>query len=203
MFTGIIEAVGSVTAAEKRDGGLRLTVRVPQTLRGLAPGSSLAVNGVCLTVVATEGDTLEFDAVGATLARTLLGSAVPGTELNLERSLIAGGRMDGHWVTGHVDDAAEVTGMRRGEGAVFYDFRVPGHLAPHIAPRGSVAVDGVSLTVAEALGDRFTVSIVPYTLEQTIFKNYAVGTRVHVETDVLAKYVERALAASGRVHAEH
>jgi len=202
MFSGIIEAVGAVTAAERRDGGLRLAVRVPEALRGLPPGSSVAVNGVCLTVVATGADTLEFDAVGATLARTLLGKAEPGTELNLERSLVAGERLDGHWVTGHVDGPGEVTGTRRGEGAVYYEFRVPAELASQIALRGSVAVDGVSLTVAAVDGDRFTVSIVPYTLQQTIFKNYQAGTRVHLETDVLAKYVERALAASGPVRAE-
>jgi riboflavin synthase len=195
MFSGIIEAVGTVSRVDRRGGGIALALRVPESLRGLAPGSSVAVNGTCLTVVKAEGDTLAFDAVGATMTRTLLGSIEPGARLNLERSLKLGAPVDGHLVTGHVDGIGTVEARRPGEGAIYFDIRVPEGLAAQIAPRGSIAVDGVSLTVAEVRGLVFTVSIVPYTLDQTILGDYRPGRRVHLETDVLAKYVVRALSA--------
>jgi len=195
MFSGIIAGVGEVVRAESRSGGITLTVRVPAPFGGLPPGTSVAVNGTCLTVVKTEEDMLVFDAVGATLQRTLLGRVEAGARLNLEESLRLGSPVDGHLVTGHVDGMATVTEMREGEGAVFFTFRVPGDLAFQIVPRGSVAVDGVSLTVADTGEDTFTVSIVPYTLEKTIFGEYELGREVHIETDVLAKYVEGALRA--------
>ncbi len=197
MFSGIIEGVGTVARADRRAGGVSLAVRVPEAFRGLDPGASVAVNGTCLTVTRAEGDTLTFDAVGATLKRTLLGEAGPGTRLNLERSLRLGASVDGHLVTGHVDGVGTVAARRPGEGAVYFEIRVPEELAAEIAPRGSVAVDGVSLTVAEVRGTAFTVSIVPYTLEHTIMGDYRPGTRVHLETDVLAKYVSAALRAEG------
>lgn len=195
MFSGIIEGTGRVHRAESRAGGLRLVLDVPEALRGLEPGASVAVNGACLTVVRAEGATLAFDAVGATLRRTLLGSVATGDRLNLERSLRLGAPVDGHLVTGHVDGWGTVEARRPGEGAVYFDLRVPEELAPLIAPRGSVAVDGVSLTVAETRGLVFTVSVVPFTLERTILGDYRPGRRVHLETDVLAKYVQSALSA--------
>lgn len=198
MFSGIIEGIGEVKRADSRAGGVTLVLRVPEALQGLDPGASVAVNGTCLTVVRAEGETLVFDAVGATLKRTLLGEIGPGHRVNLERSLCLGAPVDGHLVTGHVDGTAVVEGRRPGEGAVYFDFRVPGELASQIAPRGSVAVDGVSLTVAEVRGPVFTVSIVPFTIEHTIFGDYRQGRRVHLETDVLAKYVQSALAGQDR-----
>ena len=198
MFSGIIEAMGTVTGAEDRDGGRRIAVRVPESLQGLPPGSSVAVDGTCLTVVAASRDILEFDAVGATIARTLFGSVAPGHAVNLERSLVVGARVDGHWVTGHVDGIGTVESLRPGEGAIFFTFAVPEALRSQIALRGSVAVDGVSLTVSGLTPGGFTVSIVPYTLDHTRFGGYAAGDRVHIETDVLAKYVERSLTAEVR-----
>ena len=195
MFSGIIAGLGEVVQAELRSGGITLAVRVPEPFRGLPLGTSVAVNGTCLTVVKTGDDTLVFDAVGATLQRTLLGKIGVGSRLNLEESLRLGSPVDGHLVTGHVDGVATVAEMREGEGAVFFTFRVPGELASQIVPRGSVTVDGVSLTVADTGEDTFTVSIVPYTLEKTIFGEYEPGREVHIETDVLAKYVEGALRA--------
>lgn len=193
MFSGIIEAMGEAADVARRGDGIRLVLRVPEALRGLPAGSSVCVNGTCLTVVETGEDTLQFDAVGATLQRTLLGRAEPGMHFNLERSLHLGGSVDGHLVTGHVDGVGRVVARREGEGAVFFDIEVPEELAGQIALRGSVAVDGVSLTVAGVGGLVFTVSVVPYTLEQTLFGEYEPGRAVHIETDVLAKYVERAL----------
>ena len=189
MFSGIVEATGEVARVDRRGGGVRLVLRVPPPLRALEPGASVAVNGVCLTVVDGEGDTLAFDAVGATLARTLLGRATPGGRLNLERSLRLGAPVDGHLVTGHCDGVGRVETRRPGEGAVYFDIRAPEDLASQIVPRGSIAVDGVSLTVAGVEGTLFTVSIVPFTLRETIMGDYRPGHRVHLETDVLAKYV--------------
>jgi len=161
----------------------------------LVPGSSVAVNGVCLTVVTVEDGVLFFDAVGATLERTLLGRIRPGDRVNLEPSLRLGDPQDGHWVTGHVDGVGHVIAKESGEGALWFTIGVPTELESQIALRGSVAVDGVSLTVAGLETGAFRVSIVPYTLEMTLFGEYEVGREVHLETDVLAKYVERTLAA--------
>lgn len=194
MFSGIIEAMGTVARVEPRAGGLRLCLRVPDTLAGLAPGSSLAVNGTCLTVVETTGSILAFDAVGATLARTLLSSLRSGARVNLERSLRLGSTVDGHLVTGHVDGVGIVVSKRPGDGAIWFGIEAPEELGPQIALRGSVAVDGVSLTVARVEGRTFEVSIVPYTITCTLFGEYVPGRRVHLETDVLAKYVQRALS---------
>jgi len=197
MFSGIIEGVGTIRTIAPVGDGRRLVIEVPERFRDLAPGSSVAVNGACLTVVAHETGALVFDAVGATLKRTLLGEAAPGARVNLEPSLRLGGPVDGHLVTGHVDGWGTVTARREGEGAIYIDLRAPADLVPQIATRGSVAIDGVSLTVAGVDGDIFTVSLVPYTLECTILDEYVPGRRVHLETDVLAKYVQTALAASG------
>jgi riboflavin synthase len=193
MFSGIIEATGTVLERTDREGGVRLRVRVPESLRGLEPGSSVCVNGACLTVVAAGGGVLDFDAVGATLDRTLLGTVAAGGRLNLERSLRLGGPVDGHLVTGHVDGTGTVRSRTPEGGAEIFAIEVPETLAAQIVPRGSVAVDGVSLTVAGMQGNVFSVSIVPYTLRETVFDTYRPGTRVHIETDVLAKYVEGAL----------
>lgn len=194
MFSGIIEHRGTVVRADRRNGGLRLVLRVPAALAGQPLGASIAVNGACLTVVESAADTLAFDAVGATLKRTLLGDLNPGNTVNLERSLRVGDSLDGHWVTGHVDGIATVRARRPGEGAVYLEFAPPEECLPQIAPRGSVAVDGVSLTVAETRGALFTVSVVPFTLAATTLGDARPGTRVHVETDVLAKYVQHGRA---------
>ncbi len=194
MFSGIITATGKVARTQARSGGVTLTLDVPQGFRELDPGASVAVNGTCLTVTGAAGSTLSFDAVGATLDRTLIGRLRAGDRVNLEKSLTLGSPVDGHLVTGHVDGVATVEQRREGDGAVYFALRVPGELGPQIALRGSVAVDGVSLTVSEVRGLVFGVSVVPYTLRETILGDYRPGRRVHLETDVLAKYVERAMA---------
>jgi riboflavin synthase len=196
MFSGIVRGVGTLTRVEPSGDGLRLVLRVPAAFAGREPGSSLAVNGVCLTVVENPDDLLVFDAVGATLLRTLFREARPGDRLNLEDSLRLGDPVDGHLVTGHVDGQGVVRARRPGDGAVFFEIEAPPDLIPQIVPRGSVAVDGVSLTVAGTRGDRFTVSIIPYTLRETILGDYEPGRRVHLETDVLAKYVQGRVIAS-------
>ena len=188
MFSGIVREMGEVVGAEPRAGGIRLAVRT-STLTEAGPGSSVAVNGVCLTVVRSEHGTLYFDAVGATLERTLLGEIQVGDPVNLEPSLRVGDTVDGHWVTGHVDGAGTIVSKRSGDGAVWFTLAAPPELLSQIALRGSVAVDGVSLTVAGVDETAFRVSIVPFTMEATLFGHYTVGRRVHLETDVLAKYV--------------
>jgi riboflavin synthase len=197
MFSGIIEGVGTLRSIEPSGDGRRLAIAVPASFLDLEPGASVAVNGACLTVVEREKKSLVFDAVGATLKRTLLGTLTPGARVNLERSLRLGGSVDGHLVTGHVDGWGTVTDRREGEGAIYVDVRVPADLVSQIAVRGSVAIDGVSLTVAGVSGDVFTVSLVPYTLECTTLDEVAPGRRVHLETDILAKYVQTAVAAPG------
>ena len=193
MFSGIVRGMGEIVLAEPRGGGIRLGVRMD--LPGLEPGSSVAVNGVCLTVVEARNGVVFFDAVGATLERTLLGEMRVGDRVNLEPSLRVGDALDGHLVTGHVDGAGTVLSRLPAKGAVWFTIGAPSELFRQIALRGSVAVDGVSLTVANVETEGFRVSIVPYTLEATLFGEYETGRRVHLETDVLAKYVERTLEA--------
>lgn len=193
MFSGIVRATGNVVSTESRDGGIRLGIRA--NFPGIEPGSSVAVNGVCLTVAQSQAGIMFFDAVGATLERTRLGELRSGDRVNLEPSLRLGDTVDGHLVTGHVDGVGTVRARGQGQGAVWFTIGAPPQLMSQIALRGSVAVDGVSLTVAEVEENAFQVSIVPYTLEATLFGEYETGCRVHLETDVLAKYVERAVAA--------
>ncbi|NNF07286.1 MAG: riboflavin synthase [Candidatus Eisenbacteria bacterium] len=197
MFSGIIEALGKVIAARPHEGGLKLVLEVPDSVLPLDLGASLAVNGTCLTVVKTEAQQLEFDAVGATLERTALANLKPGMHVNLERCIAIGQRLDGHYVTGHVDGLGKVTAIQESDGAKLITVSAPEALAKQITPRGSVAIDGISLTVAAVDGTTFTVSIVPYTLEHTNMGTYEVGTTVHLETDILAKYVQRYLEPLG------
>lgn len=193
MFSGIIETVAEVIGVTRGAAGVQLELRVPGAEGDLQAGSSLAVNGVCLTVTETRKDILVFDAVGTTLKRTLLETLEVGSRVNVEKSLCAGMPLDGHWVTGHVDGVGTVVSRTPGEGAIYFEFKAPTELVGQIALRGSIAVDGVSLTVAEVDGPRFQVSVVPFTLKQTVFKDYVPGSRVHLETDILAKYVEKNL----------
>jgi riboflavin synthase len=193
MFSGIVRSLGEIVEAEPRQGGIRLGIRAD--LPGIEVGSSVAVNGVCLTVVQRNQGVSYFDAVGATLERTRLGEMGSGDRVNLEPSLRLGDTLDGHLVTGHVDGLGTIRSRHPQQGAVWFTIEAPPELMSQIALRGSVAVDGVSLTVAGLESDAFRVSIVPYTLEATLFGRYETGRRVHLETDVLAKYVERALTA--------
>ena len=193
MFSGIVRGLGKILMAESRNGGVRLGIRTE--LSGIDVGASVAVNGVCLTVTEAKDGTLFFDAVGATLLRTRLGELRPGDRVNLEPSLRLGDALDGHLVTGHVDGLGLIRARETGQGAVWFTISAPAELMAQIALRGSVAVDGVSLTVAEVKADAFRVSIVPFTLEATLFGEYETGRRVHLETDALAKYVERVMSA--------
>jgi riboflavin synthase len=191
MFTGIVEAVGRVV--DWRQG--HLAVREAGLAPDLDAGASVAVNGVCLTVVEVEGDTFFADVVPETRARTNLGRLRAGDAVNLERPLTLGKGLDGHLVQGHVDGTAEVAAVRDVELGRELSFRLPAGLAPFVAEKGSIAVDGVSLTVAgvddDDTGAGFSVALIPYTLAHTVAGSYVRGTLVNVEVDVVARYVAR------------
>jgi riboflavin synthase len=194
MFTGLVEELGLVAQVDERPGGtLRLTVKAPRVSKGAKIGDSIAVNGCCLTVVKKATNLLSFDAGSETLLRTNLGRLKAKSGVNLERSLEVGSRLGGHLVTGHIDDTATLI-KRRDEGEwANFTFRVASRLMRQIVSKGSVSVDGVSLTVVTADNDRFSVMLIPHTLRETTLGSLDIGSVVNIETDLLAKYVERQL----------
>ncbi len=202
MFTGIVEAVARVRAVRRTPAGRRIHVELPFDA---TPGESIAVSGVCLTWTGA-GPALRsrtrryssggdgeggFDAIPETLARTTLGRLKPGDRVNLERSLRAGDRLGGHFVMGHVDAVGDVTSVTRAKKAVVLGVRVPAAFSRYLAPKGSVAIDGVSLTVVDVEADGFTVALIPFTLAHTTLGRARKGTRVNLEADVLARYARR------------
>lgn len=198
MFTGLVEDVGTVARADRRSDALVLAVRPSRLPLGeLEIGESICHDGACLTVTELGRDTYTVLAGGETLARTTLGALRIGARLNLERALRVGDRLGGHWVTGHVDGTAEV-GVRRDLGAnLVLGFRTPPALLRLIVEKGSIAVAGVSLTVNAVDAETFSIAIIPHTREMTTLGGLAIGDRVNLETDLLAKHVEK-LLATGR-----
>jgi len=196
MFTGLIETIGQVVRAERRADALRLAVDLGPAAEGVRPGDSINLSGACQTVAAIHGRIAEFDAVAETLARTTLGDWQPGRRVNVERSLRPGDRLGGHFVSGHVDATGRVVENRQGDGGWRLRVEAPRELFPEIAPKGSIAVDGVSLTVVEADAPVLSVALIPTTLRQTTLGDLKSGDRVNLETDLLAKYVRRAIAAA-------
>ena len=195
MFTGIVEELGRVEEIAHGEDSARLTIRGPVVTTDAAHGDSIAVNGVCLTVTTVEGDTFTVDVMAQTLALTGIGDLRPGDRVNLERAMAADGRFGGHIVQGHVDATATVVSRTPGDRWEAVRFTLPPALARYLVPQGSITVDGVSLTVASLEDDTFTVSLIPTTLELTTLGLRQPGERVNLEVDVLAKYVERMLAA--------
>lgn len=192
MFTGIVERTGRVLDCARHEGGMRLRL---DTDLGLEVGESAAVNGVCLTAVEVGEAVIGFDVVPETLARTNLGDLGSGDPVNLERSMAAADRFDGHIVQGHVDGVGVVTAVEPEGGGRRLGVSIPEGLAKYLVEKGSVTVDGVSLTVAAVGAGVFQVALIPHTLEVTVLGRRAVGDRVNLEVDVLAKYVERLLEA--------
>jgi riboflavin synthase len=197
VFTGIVEEVGHVRDARAHDGVVRLTVDCHRLRPRLSLGGSVAVDGCCQTVTALDERGFTVEIVPVTRERTTLGALTPGTPVNLEVPLAAGAALGGHFVLGHVDGVGEVETVRSEHGDHRVRVRVPRDLVRYLAARGSVAVDGVSLTVADADDDGFTVALIPTTLKETVAGSYGPGRRVNVEVDVVARYLER-LVHAGR-----
>lgn len=192
MFTGIIQAVGEIVALQPRGQDLRLRVRTGRLdLADVALGDSIAVSGVCLTVVELPGDGFWADVSGETLRRTVLGDAGAGTPVNLEKALTPSTRLGGHLVSGHVDGVGEVTERHDDGRSVRLRIQAPDALARYIAEKGSICVDGVSLTVNGVNGAAFELNIVPHTLQETTMAAYRAGRRVNLEVDLIARYLER------------
>lgn len=192
MFTGIVQATGQVRALTPRAGDVEIVIAAPTLeLAIVAIGDSIAVNGCCLTVTRIEGDSFAADASRETLNVTTLGVWDVGSAVNLEKALCAGQPLGGHYVTGHVDGIAVVTGRAEDARSTRMEFEVPANLARYIARKGSACIDGVSLTVNDVTANSFSVNLIPHTLAVTVLKDYQIGTRVNLEVDIIARYLER------------
>ncbi|MGK5547369.1 riboflavin synthase [Streptomyces sp. URMC 127] len=193
MFTGIVEELGEVVSVENLGDSSLFRLRGPIVTEGAKHGDSIAVNGVCLTVVETAGGEFTADVMAESLKRSSLGALVPGSRVNLERPMALGGRLGGHLVQGHVDGTGTVLERIPGEHWEIVKIGLPEELSRYVVDKGSITVDGISLTVVEAGSDFFTVSLIPTTLELTTLGIKQPGDLVNLEVDVLAKYVERLL----------
>jgi riboflavin synthase len=193
MFTGIVEELGTVEALERQSDAVRLTVRATSVLEDTGLGDSISVNGCCLTVAERTDATWTADVMAETLAKTGLGSLTPGDRVNLERAATVGSRLGGHLVQGHVDAVGHVVRREPGEHWDVVTISMPGDLAPYLVDKGSVTVDGVSLTVVEAGEEAFTVSLIPETLRRTTLGFREPGDSVNLEVDVIGRYVARQL----------
>lgn len=194
MFTGIIAAVGKVESVQPNGGDLRLKVDAGKLdLNDVKLGDSIAINGVCLTVVAINGTQLSFDVSRESLDRTSLGQVTSGTRVNLEKAMAVGDRLGGHIVSGHVDGLGKVVRMKPSARSVEFRFEVPSSLERYIAEKGSICIDGTSLTVNRIGPGWFEVNIIPHTMQETIISEYKTGTLVNLEVDLIARYLERLL----------
>jgi riboflavin synthase len=194
MFSGIVETMGSVSELRRVGPGVRLVIHSPQVAAQVGIGGSVAINGCCLTVVDGDDQRMEFDAGEETLSRTNLGRLETGSRVNLERSLRIGDELGGHFVTGHIDAVGTLDERIDDEDWSKFWFKMPALLGKQMASKGSVAVDGVSLTLVDVEPDRFSVALIPHTLRVTTLGPLRKGDPVNLETDVLAKYVEKQLA---------
>jgi riboflavin synthase len=197
MFTGIVEELGEVIALEPGEDSARLTVRGPLVVSDAAHGASIAVNGVCLTVTDLKDDAFTADVMKETLGRSNLAALIPGARVNLERPVRLADRLGGHLVQGHVDGTGHIVSREPGDRWDVVTVGLPAPLARYVVDKGSITIDGVSLTVVEAREDAFTVALIPATLELTTLGRRRPGDQVNLEVDVLAKYVERLVARPG------
>jgi riboflavin synthase len=198
MFTGLIEEVGSVIAAHANDRGAQLQIAAPQIAKKIRTGDSVAVNGCCLTLSSHRGDQLAFDLLEETSSRTNLKALQPDSPVNLERALSADGRIGGHFVQGHIDCASLILAFEERAGDHRLEIQLPAEFAHYIVSKGSIAMNGISLTVAEVLSKSFVVWIIPYTKRHTNLDRAKAGDLVNLEFDILAKYVERMLSRRER-----
>jgi riboflavin synthase alpha subunit len=201
MFTGIVQALGIVQNIHRRSTGARMVVDAPDLERPIADGASICVNGTCLTVVASDQARIEFDVVHETLSRTTLGDLSPGHRVNLEPSLRPSDRVDGHFVQGHIDGTARIRQVGSGSAGQLWTFEASSDLMPYIIPKGSIAIEGISLTIASVQENTFGIALIPTTLERTTLGRMKIGDRVNIETDILVRTIVATLrrySASGR-----
>ncbi len=191
MFTGVIEEAGTVVSVEEAGGGRRLGVEAQMAADGLAVGESIAVAGACMTVVSSDKDSFAFEISAESLRRTTLGGFETGAEVNLERSLKFGDRLGGHLVSGHIDGVGRLASSRPEGGSSLLSFEVPAAIAGLMVEKGSVAVDGVSLTCFACGEDSFEVAVIPHTLEVTTLGGLRAGDAVNIETDIIGRYVAK------------
>ena len=196
MFTGIIEETGTLCEMKKGARSAQVRIRCHKVLEGTCVGDSIAVNGICLTVTSMTNDSFTADVMAETMRRSsLFGLSVPGT-VNLERAMAADGRFGGHMVSGHIDGIGRITDIRQEENAVWYTVQAEDHLLRYIVEKGSVALDGISLTVAKVTADDFQVSVIPHTRQETALTDKKPGSIINIECDVVGKYVEKFLSGS-------
>lgn len=191
MFTGIIEELGCVNSIKKGDHSCILEIKGEQIFSDLNLGDSVAVNGTCLTVTKIAGVNFTVDVMNETLSRSSLGDLTRNSYVNLERAMPANGRFGGHIVTGHIDGVGKIAGIRRDDNAVWYTIKTSPQIMQYIIEKGSMAIDGISLTVAKADTDRFQVSVIPHTMKETILGYKRIGSIVNLENDMIGKYIEQ------------
>jgi riboflavin synthase len=192
MFTGIIEGLGNIVRFDKKISNHRaakMKIKLGKIVKGLKIGDSVAINGVCLTAINISKDIAEFEMIGETIKKTNLGSLGSGDKVNIERSLKIGERLEGHFVLGHVDGVGIISKMEKQPNQIQIWTKVPKELSKYIIKKGSITVDGISLTVVDVLKDHFSVSIIPHTMKITNLSYKKVGDKVNIETDVLGKYI--------------
>lgn len=191
LFTGIIEEIGTIEEMLARTQSMQLTIAASKVLEDVQLGDSIAVNGVCLTVTSFTAERFTVDVMPETFQDTSLNKVNRGSQVNLERAMAANGRFGGHFVSGHVDGVGTISGKKQVENALYVDITYPSELTPYLMPKGSVALDGTSLTIFYVSEKEITISLIPHTQEETILAKKAIGDPVNIECDMLAKYVER------------
>ncbi len=195
MFTGIIEEIGELKSINRSSNSAVLTIGAKTVLEDIHLGDSIAVNGLCLTVVRFDKNSFSADVMPESLKRSSLGSLKTGSKVNLERAMAANGRFGGHIVAGHIDGTGIISSIRKDSNAVWYTIKTEQSILKYIVEKGSVAIDGISLTVAEVGGDSFSVSVIPHTAENTILPTKRTGDMVNLENDCIGKYVEKLMSA--------
>lgn len=193
MFTGIIEEIGQIRSVSKNRVSAAITIKAHSILQDVAVGDSIAVNGICLTVTGYTKDSFTVDMMHETFDRTCACAWRRGTEVNLERAMAAGGRFGGHIVSGHIDGTGTISGIRQDDNAVWYEVTADPRILRYVVEKGSIAIDGISLTVASVGKDRFSVSTIPHTRNMTTLSERKTGDKVNLENDIVGKYVERFL----------
>jgi riboflavin synthase len=189
MFTGIVEEIGTVEGIQRKENLYSLSLRAAKIAKGIRLGESISIDGVCLTVTQSKNSLLSFDMVKETLEKTTLGQIDRGAKLNLERALKAGGRFGGHIVTGHVDGLAKIKAIIRLKNYVEFQLSIPAGLKKFIVPKGSICLNGISLTIGKVSKDQFSVYMIPFTMKETTMSVKKVGDELNIEADILARYI--------------